>query len=134
MQAGQADAACHSDLHVSSCYFFAVTNFCCDYFRLRLRCYLREPIVTYWSEGFASVPGRANYAMQAKELETEMDAVFVDVEYQISVESCKDHDVSHTCVLKHMTQTDCLREALVTSEVLIELCIACLSSVIAANW
>lgn len=28
----------------------------------------------------------------AKELETELDAAFVDVEYQISIESCKDHD------------------------------------------
>ncbi|DBA88087.1 TPA: hypothetical protein ACH3X2_005086 [Trebouxia sp. C0005] len=28
----------------------------------------------------------------AKELETELDAAFIEVEYQISVESCKDHD------------------------------------------
>ena len=32
--------------------------------------------------------------MQAKELETELDAALIDVEDQISVESCKDHDVS----------------------------------------
>ena len=32
--------------------------------------------------------------MQAKELETELDAAFIEVEYQISVDSCKDHDVS----------------------------------------
>ena len=32
--------------------------------------------------------------VQAKELETELDAAFIEVEYQISVDSCKDHDVS----------------------------------------
>ena len=37
--------------------------------------------------------------LQAKELEEEMDAAFIDVEYQLSVESCKDHDVSQHAVL-----------------------------------
>lgn len=32
---------------------------------------------------------------QAKELEKELDAAFVKVEHQISVDSCKNHDVSH---------------------------------------
>ena len=40
--------------------------------------------------------------MQAKELETELDQAFVDVEYQISVDSCKDHDVCRqTCLLAY---------------------------------
>ena len=34
--------------------------------------------------------------VQAKELETELDAALIAVEDQISVESCKDHDVSCT--------------------------------------
>ena len=36
--------------------------------------------------------------MQAKELETELDAALIDVEDQISVESCKDHDVRRICL------------------------------------
>lgn len=40
--------------------------------------------------------------MQAKELETELDQAFVDVEYQISVDSCKDHDVCRqTCLMAY---------------------------------
>ena len=33
--------------------------------------------------------------LQAKKLEEAMDAALIEVEYQISVDSCKDHDVSH---------------------------------------
>lgn len=42
--------------------------------------------------------------LQAKELEEEMDAAFIDVEYQLSVESCKDHDVSQHAVLSSHPQ------------------------------
>lgn len=34
--------------------------------------------------------------VQAKELETELDAALIDVEDQIAEESCKDHDVNCT--------------------------------------
>ena len=43
--------------------------------------------------------------MQAKELETELDAAFIEVEYQISVDSCKDHDVSPWLGLPFMVFT-----------------------------
>ena len=43
--------------------------------------------------------------MQAKELETELDAAFIEVEYQISVDSCKDHDVSPWLGLAFMVFT-----------------------------
>ena len=39
--------------------------------------------------------------MQAKELETELDEALLQVEYQVSVDSCKDHDVSLNSTQHH---------------------------------
>lgn len=41
-----------------------------------------------------SMTVRRKFGMQAKEMEQEMDAALIEVEYQLSVDSCKDHDVS----------------------------------------
>lgn len=52
---------------------------------------------------------KAVCALQAKEIEKEMDAAFVDVEEQIRIEGCQDRDVSHkslasTCTIRTFPQ------------------------------
>lgn len=40
--------------------------------------------------------------VQAKELETELDAALIDVEDHLAEESCKDHDVNSSIPGKHL--------------------------------
>ena len=58
--------------------------------------------------GYLSLLTYMTYCLyvQAKELETELDAALIAVEDQISVESCKDHDVSRTALGKHLYRSN----------------------------